>query len=140
MGKIYDAVYASLTSDSVKFDVETNDDSSVSFTMKFRTKIGNVSVRIWVKDETECYCVAAYLPNNIPVGLVDKIYPLINQINRNSLFTSWNVDPEDGEVVVKCGVTADEGAVSAKQVDVCLYSVLNQMQEKYEEVMTTVYR
>ncbi|WP_195440535.1 type III secretion system chaperone family protein [Bacteroides thetaiotaomicron] len=136
MDKIFSVVKDVLTKEEIHFDLnEAND----VFSFGFKTDAGIVRVKLVIDEEKEWFVVVGNFPNNIPVKFVDKLYPIFNKLNRASLFTSWLVDPNDGEVQLRWGATVDEGAINEEMVKVAMYGVVQNINSECENIMKEIY-
>lgn len=83
------------------------DEEKVAYTFGLSMDNGAVDVRIICRDDKDYFLVFAFWRGKLPVKNVPNVYPVINDINFSTRFTTLTVDPEDGELACHVGVNTD---------------------------------
>ncbi|MCC8019225.1 MAG: YbjN domain-containing protein [Rikenellaceae bacterium] len=137
MGLIYDTVLSAFKAEELNY--ELNDDKDV-FSMIFTTDNGNVTVKLLVGEEDAYFGVVGYLPATIPVKYVDRVYAIINDINKNSVLPFWVFDPESGELSLRCGNSVPDGHINERMVVELVYGIVELIDGQYESIMKEIYK
>ena len=124
--------------DSNEYRYDFDEEKNV-FSMSFTLDNDKVRVRIVYNEEKEWFAVFVYPSPSIPVKQVDKIIPVLNNINFNILFGSIYVDPEDGELAVRCSATVDNRSINETMVGVMLSTALNVADDHINDIMKALY-
>ena len=124
--------------DSNEYRYDFDEEKNV-FSMSFTLDNDKVWVRIVYNEEKEWFAVFVYPSHSIPVKQVDKIIPVLNNINFNILFGSIYVDPEDGELAVRCSATVDNRSINETMVGVMLSTALNVADDHINDIMKALY-
>ena len=109
------------------------------FTMGFTLDNDKVNVRIVYNEEKEWFCVFVYPSHNIPKNKIDKVLPVLNQINYDILFGSVYVDPSDGELAVRCPATVDNRSINETMVGVMFSTAINVVDDHINDIMKALY-
>lgn len=109
------------------------------FTMNFTLDNDRVSTRILYNEEKEWFCVFVYPSHNVPVKQISKILPALNKINYDCLFGSFYIDPDDGELAVRCAATVDNRSINETMVNVTLSTALNIVDDHINDIMKALY-
>ncbi|MDR0505726.1 MAG: YbjN domain-containing protein [Dysgonamonadaceae bacterium] len=138
MGKIFETIKSFLTKDEIHYSLNESNDI---FSFGFNTEHGAIREKILVNEEKEWFWVTGFFPNNIPVKYIDKVYPILNELNRlqSGNFVKFCVDPQDGELSCTWIATVKNEAINEQIVQSLIYTVVKSIDNEYENIMKVVY-
>lgn len=100
---------------------------------------GKVQVHIVVKEDEDYFMCYVAWEGNLPKRKLNVVYPILNDINYHTKFTTISVDPHDGELTCHCGFNTDESVLSEKQVGICLQLAVRTLDDNIERIMRAVW-
>lgn len=115
------------------------DEKDEIFDMGFTLDNDRVKLRFFFDEEREWFSMVVFPSHAIPVGKVDKILPVINNINRKLLFGNFFVDPEDGELAFRMTASVDNRSINDTMVAVMMSTGLNTIDDHINDIMKALY-
>lgn len=110
-----------------------------SFDLGFSVDKGTVRVRIVGREEEDYMIIFVSWEGKVPTQSLPSVYPVLNDINFNTKFTTVSVDPQDGEITCHCGINTDHSQLSVRQVGVCLHMAVNVLSENIDQIMRAAW-
>lgn len=124
--------------DDSEFKYEFREDLSC-FNLGLSVENGKVQVHLVAKEDEEYFMCYVSWEGNLPKRKLNVVYPILNDINFNTKFTTVGVDPQDGELTCHCGLNTDESSLSVKQVGICLQLAVKTLDDNIERIMRAVW-
>lgn len=124
--------------DESEFKYEYREDISC-FNFGLTVENGKVQVHIVVKEEEEYFMCYVIWEGNLPKRKLNVVFPILNDINYNTKFTTIGVDTQDGELSCHCGLNTDDATLSVKQVGICLQLAVKTLDDNIERIMRAVW-
>lgn len=109
------------------------------FHLSISEDIARFHLNIFADEEKELLIVSGLFPINIPHKCLDKMYKLINKINRETTIGRFCIDPEDGELTYTVANNVDGGAINVQIVRACISQVYLRLVHTFDEIMDTIY-
>ncbi len=109
------------------------------FNFGLKVDNGKVQVHFVVKEEEDYLMCYVAWEGYLPKRKLNVVYPILNDINFNTKFTTIGVDPYDGELNCHCGFNTDESTLSVKQVGICLQLAVKTLDDNIERIMRAVW-
>ncbi len=137
MGIIYNTVLSAFRAEELNY--ELNDDKDV-FSMIFDTENGQVTVKLIVGEDDGYFGVVGYPPTTVPLKQLEKVYAILNNINKSSVLPFWVVEPESGELSLRCGNSVSDGLINEKMVIELVYGIVELIDNQLEGIMKEIYK
>lgn len=100
---------------------------------------GSVQVRLVAREEDSYFMVYAVWEGHLPVRSLPMVYPIINDINYHTKFTTLAVDPKDGELSCHCGLNTDDSHLTIRQVGVSLQVTVKNLDDNVQKIMRAAW-
>lgn len=100
---------------------------------------GTVRVRMIGREEDDYMMTYVFWEGSVPVRSLPVVYPIINDINAHTKFTTVCVDPKDGEISCHCGMNTDESEMSVRQAGLSLNLAVRTLSENIEQIMRAAW-
>lgn len=136
MAHITDSVRQFLDSEEFNY---TFDEERNAFELGLKLQNGSCQVRFICRDNENYMLVFAFWEGKLPVKSVPTVYPIINDINFNTRFTTVTIDPEDGELGCHCGMNTDGIELSNEVIGVCLHVTVKTLDDNIDKIMRAAW-
>lgn len=131
----YNAVKAFLDEQNLKYGAD-EEKGTIRLGINIPGKVRNVKLHIDFAYE-DCYIVVCILPNNAPEQRYSDIVRLINHINFDAKFGSFEMDEEDGEIRYRMTVDCEDITPSSKMIEKSIF-IPASMLKRYGEYMIDI--
>lgn len=136
MSLLYETIKSTL--EEVEINYDYIEDKRL-FHFGINTNNGSARVGLSYDDDAEYAFLFSTWDNKVPKKGLPAVYPVLNEINNNTRFTTICVDPEDGELSAHCGINLDGTELSNAQVIVSIRMLLAVLDDNVDNIMRTAY-
>lgn len=136
MAEVIGKIREFLEESELNFDY---DEESMCFHFGLTVDNGSVRVSIIGSDEDDFMVIYVMWNGSVPVRSLPSVYPIINDINSSTRYTTLSVDPKDGEISCRVGMNTDESVLSLRQVGVGLSMAVRTLDENIERIMRAAW-
>ena len=123
-----------LTLDNLGFNYEERGEECVSFAVAGDNC--SICVNVLCKEQTDLLGVYGTLLLLVPSDKRSEVLRLMNERNHRSKLTTLYFDPDDGQVLCRCGAFKYGGVVNDTVVQFMLSAVINEIDEVYPEIVS----
>lgn len=115
------------------------DEENGCFDLGLSVESGSVRARLIGRDKDDYMMTYVFWEGPVPVRSLPSVYPIINDINAHTKFTTICVDPQDGEISCHCGINTDESDLSVYQAGLTLTLCVKTLSENIERIMRAAW-